>query len=451
MKTRYFALTLSFALAFAANAAAQNTEGEEPAGSKPAASTMKQIKIENIRPYDQRGINVFESPKVDVSNFSGFKYDFGAAFTQQFQSLDHSNTAAVVTKTDATGKQYNANQLMEIGGGFNNAVANAYLDVQLAPGIRVAMAAYLSSRHHQETWVKDGYIQIDASPIKIAALETIMQYVTLKVGHFEANYGDAHFRRSDNGNALYNPFVGNLVMDAFTTEIGAEAYVRKGPFLAMIGTTAGESAGKVTTPDARSMALMAKVGFDKQITEDVRVRLTASRYQTDKSTSAVLYQGDRAGSRYYMVMENSIATTKDQAWSGNLNPGFKNQLKATMINPFIKIKDAELFGVYEFSNGKENAETVKREASQIAVEGVYRLFDDKLFVGARYNTARAEFKGYTEEAGIDRTAFSGGWFVTPSLLMKAEYVNQKYVDFPSTDIRNGGKFNGLVVEGVVSF
>ena len=61
--------------------------------------------------------------------------------------------------------------------------------------------------------MKDGYIQIDASPIKVPALETVMKYTTLKVGHFEVNYGDAHFRRSDNGNGLYNPFVGNLLMD----------------------------------------------------------------------------------------------------------------------------------------------------------------------------------------------------------------------------------------------
>ncbi len=45
----------------------------------------------------------------------------------------------------------------------------------------------------------------------------------------------------------------------------------------------------------------------------------------------------------------------------------------------------------------------------------------------------------------------GGWFVTPNVLAKAEYVNQKYLDFPTTDIRSGGKFNGLMVEGVVAF
>ena len=67
-----------------------------------------------------------------------------------------------------------------------------------------------------------------------------MEYVTVKAGHFEINYGDDHFRRTDNGNAMYNPFVGNLLMDAFTTEIGGEVYLRQGPWLAMGGVFGGE-------------------------------------------------------------------------------------------------------------------------------------------------------------------------------------------------------------------
>jgi len=35
--------------------------------------------------------------------------------------------------------------------------------------------------------------------------------------------------------------------------------------------------------------------------------------------------------------------------------------------------------------------------------------------------------------------------------MKGEYVSQKYSDFPTNDIRNGGKFSGWVIEGAVAF
>ena len=104
------------------------------------------------------------------------------------------------------------------------------------------MTSYLSARHHQETWVKDGYILIDDSPIDNALLKTIMKYTTLRVGDFEINYGDAHFRRSDNGNSMYNPFVGNYILDAFTTEIGAEVYLRSNGLIAMLGATGGEVA-----------------------------------------------------------------------------------------------------------------------------------------------------------------------------------------------------------------
>src|SRR5690606_3233935 len=153
----------------------------------------------------------------------------------------HSNTAAprIVDGVDQ-------NQLADIGPGFNLATANLYLNAQLAPGIRVALEGYMSSRHHSEFWVKGGYLQVDESPIDVPALHALMKYLTLKVGHFEINYGDAHFRRTDNGNALFNPFVGHLIMDAFATEIGGAVYVRTGPWLAMLGVRTGESKGAGT-------------------------------------------------------------------------------------------------------------------------------------------------------------------------------------------------------------
>jgi hypothetical protein len=144
-----------------------------------------------MRPADQRGLNVFETPKEDAVPFNGFVLSFGGAFNQEFQGLQHVNTAQAVMVTPAAGgAQVNNNQLVSIGHGFNNAVANLNVNAQLAPGIRVAMTSYLSARHHQESWVKDGYILVDESPIDNALLKSIMKYTTLRVGHFEINYGD---------------------------------------------------------------------------------------------------------------------------------------------------------------------------------------------------------------------------------------------------------------------
>jgi hypothetical protein len=428
-------------------AAAQEPPRAQEEQEEKSPLEPRPIVIQHLRPVDQRGINVFETSKEPGAPFTGFRLDFNAAFTQQFQDLTHRNAALpnVVGGVDR-------NQLMDIGAGFNNATANLYLNAQLARGIRVALTTYLSSRHHPEAWVKDGYLQLDASPIDIEPLHRLMRYVTVKVGHFEINYGDAHFRRSDNGNAIYNPFVGNYLLDAFTTEIGAEVYVRASGFLAMGGVTGGEIRGTVLSPDRRAPAYLGKLGIDRQVTPDVRVRVTGSLYTTRRSVNNTLYRGDRAGSRYYFVMENSQATEAAQAWSGLIDPGFRSAVTAVQVNPFVKYRGLEIFGVLERAEGRSATETADRRWTQYAVDAVYRLLPrDRLYVGARYNRAEGRLAGIPGDVGAERWQLAGGWFITPGILAKVEYVRQSYFDFPATDIRSGGRFSGLMLEGVVAF
>jgi hypothetical protein len=464
-RTLRFATALAALLAIAAPAWAQDTpNGTAASGAaattdpKTAADEQDEKKawtwkdgrpqsIQYLRFMDQRGLNQFETTKDPGIEFTTFKLDFNAAFTSQVQNLTHRNTAL---PNMANG--VNANQLQDIGFGFNNSTANLYLNAQLAPGIRVALTSYLSSRHHNETWVKDGYIQIDQSPIDWAPAKMIFEIATVKVGHMEINYGDAHFRRSDNGQALYNAFVGNYIMDAFTTEVGGEVYLKPGPFIAMAAITGGEIRGTVVTPGQRGPAFIGKAGVDKQVNEDLRVRLTGSIYKTDKALSNTLYGGDRAGSRYYWVMENTTATEAANATSGYINPGFRNKVQALQINPFVKFRGAEMFGVIERATGKANAELTEREWNQVAVDAVYRFLPkDAAYVGARYNRAEGPLAGSVGDVGAERWQVSAGWFVIPGVLAKVEYVDQKYFGYPAANIRNGGRFKGWMAEGVVAF
>jgi hypothetical protein len=451
-------LVAAFAVAAAAQQPANGTEKSvKPAGAPTADTTKKEaptkvslyrpLEINHFRPADQRGVNMFETPKEDIVPFDGFVLSFGGAFTQEFQGLAHENRANAVLVNGV-----NQNQLMTIGHGFNNAVANLNINAQIAPGIRVAMTSYLSARHHQETWVKDGYILIDDSPIDNALLKGIMKYTTMRVGHFEINYGDGHFRRSDNGNGMYNAFAGNYILDAFTTEIGAEVYARSKGLIAMLGTTSGEVKGQVTNPQGRSMSVLGKVGFDKQLTGAVRVRLTGSFYANNKAASNTLYTGDRAGSAYYSILENSASTETANAWSGQVRPGFANKVNAEVINPFIKVGGAEFFGSFETATGGSFTEPKLRTLHQNVYEGLYRFAGDKFYAGGRYNTLKGQLISKSSaDASVERYQIGGGWFVTPNVLAKVEYVNQKYTDFPITDIRYGGKFSGFMIQGVVGF
>jgi hypothetical protein len=411
------------------------------------------------RPYDQTGINVFETPKANTTSYEGMRIRLGAGFTQQFQNLKHKNSGADNYQT--------TNRLYPLTPGFMTAMANLFIDVQLADGIRLNVTTYLSSRHHNEAWVKGGYIQFDKLPLKGKIWDDIMKVTTLKVGHMEVNYGDAHFRRSDGGQTLYNPFMESYIMDGYATEIGGEVYVQKNGLFGMVGVTNGmikgnvDSAVKSPVDDntKRAPSLIGKIGIDKKIGDAVRLRLSGSVYHNSSSAASglTLYGGDRAGSNYQNVMENAPAgaalpASTAIAFSGRLNPGFSKKVDAFMVNGFLKVQGLELFGTYENAQGRAKTETSIRRMQQYAGDVVYRFgWPENLFAGVRYNKVSGQLAGFANDINVDRWAAAGGWFITKNVLLKGEYVIQKYHSFPAVDYRSSGRFKGYVMEAVVGF
>ncbi len=426
----------------------------------PVTLFAQQPKISNFRPYDQTGINQFETSKADTVPFTGLKVRWGAGFTQQFQNLKHENPTAI----NNTG--VGANRLYPLQNGFMTAQANLFMDVQLADGVKLNVTSYLSARHHNETWVKGGYIQFDKVPFKGQFWDDLMKITTVKIGHFEVNYGDQHFRRTDGGQALYNPFMDNYIMDEFATEIGGEVYVQKNGLLGMIGLTSGMIKGNIdstypTVPDPnvkRNPSIYFKLGFDKKLNDNVRVRLTGSYYANSSQAGSglTIFGGDRTGSNYQNVMEKgapgALPASTAVAFSGRFNPGFSKKINTAMLNGFVKVYGFEVFATYEAAKGRTKTETVDRKATQYAVEGVYRFGkNESFFLGARYNSVKATLTGIANDVSVNRTSLAGGWFMTKNVLLKGEIVNQKYVDFPTSDYRSSGKFNGYVIEAIVGF
>jgi hypothetical protein len=445
------------------------------------------------RPYNKTGINIFETTKdADPVPFNGLRIRFGAGLTQQYQNLKEENPGALNNDAGSYANYVSTpgNKLKPITPGFQTAQANLFMDVQLADGIRLNVTSYLSSKHHNSTWVKGGYIQFDKLPFKGSFWTNIMKVTTIKIGHFEVDYGDEHFRRSDGGQALYNPFMEGNIMDEFATEIGGEVFVQKNGFFGMASITSGMSEGNVDSMDEsyntdgdfhKDPSIILKTGFDKKLNDDLRVRLSASYYGNQSCGSNefsnlylgggnTLMSGDRAGSNYQFVMEqNSINPNNATdigtplAFSGRFNPGFGKKINAFMFNGFLKTGGLEFFSTYETASGRTAKETVARTANQFAVDGVYRFGkEENLFIGARYNTVSAKLansaKGtgagaitYNDDVTVNRVAFAAGWFITRNLLLKAEYVDQRYKDFPAADYRSGGRFHGYVMEAVVGF
>jgi hypothetical protein len=434
------------------------------------AATAQQQEMQYFRYNDKNGVNVFETTKADTTPFHHMKVKVGGNFEQSFQMLRDQNTAAPMTQTGFTG---NVNSLIPLANGFDLAMANLVVDAQLADGIRVDLTVYLASRHHEDTWVKGGYVQIDKLAFLHSGLiDNIMKSVTIKVGQFDVDYGDQHYRRSDGGNTIYNPFIENYIMDEFATEIGGEVYYHnKCGLFAMGGITNGELDPTVIAPTKIDSAtgqvnqylpaLHGKLGYDRQLSKNFRLRITGSFYSDHSANSNTLFGGDRTGSHYYDVMENQAianGTTLSDAndyspFSGRYNPGFSEEVNTFMGNLFMNYRGLEFFGTYENAHGRAITETTQRQALQYAADLIYRFPErnKNFWVGLRYNTVTAAVQGYTTDITINREAGSIGWFVTKNITMKVEYVNQVYLNYPVTNILNGGQFEGTMVEAAIGF
>ncbi len=433
------ALALGLALPSTAQIA-DNTGAPALREAQPTASALPAPELETsdglqyFRPPGQDGLNVFESPKVAGARFDGLSVHVGGDFAIQFQGLSQSN--------DST-------SLAELAPNFTLPTANLNLDVQIAPGMRMHLRTFLSSRHHTESYVKGGYFQLDNLDfIQEGFLAGVMDVTRFRFGMDEINYGDTHFRRSDNAAVVYNPFVGNYIMDSYTTEPYAEVTVLKDGLIGVAGLSNGRLNQSPLSGD-NGVAMYGKLGYDTQVNETLRARLTGSVYHSTKEgTRDYIYGGDRAGARYYNVLQVAGEAASD--FLPRFNPGFKYQT-AVQINPFIKFQGAEFFGVFERSMGGEDTDG---GYTQLGGELLYRIgAAENFYVGGRYNTVTGSRTDGGDEVDIQRFNVGGGWFLTENVLAKAEYVNQTYGGdaYVGNAQFEGAEFSGVVLEAAISF
>ena len=408
----------------------------------------QQPALQFYRPNNANGLNVFEPSKADTIAFDGIKVRVGGDFALQFQSLNQSN---------------DLNNLVELGSNINLPTANLNIDVQLLDGVRMHLRSYLSSRNHNDFYIKGGHLRIDKLDfVKPGFLEDVMKFTTITVGYDEFNYGDAHFRRSDNARAIFNPFIENYIMDAFSTEPFAEIAVQNKGLIAIVGITNGKLNQNVVvnaTSDNK-LSFFGKVGFDRQVSDDLRVRLTGSWYINHGTTTGTwLYGGDRTGSRYYNVLytlPDTAGISQGGAFDGRFNARF-TKLTALQLNPFVKYKGLELFGVYEVSNGSNTFTEPRTDKegsyTQLAAELVYRFgTDEKFYLGGRYNSVSGKMRDSAKETqDITRLNLGGGWFISKNIMTKVEYVKQSYDGNAWTGRFAGAEFSGINIEAAISF
>ena len=185
-----------------------------------------------------------------------------------------------------------------------------------------------------------------------------------------------------------------------------------------------------------------KLGYDNFLTDDLGLRATLSGYHVGEGHSGTyLWGGDRAGARYYNVMQLAAAE-EENFRSGRWDPGSgQSQMNSYMANLFLQFHGLELFGIYEDMNGVLRGND--QHFTQTALQAIYNIGD--FYVGTRLNKVNNN-----DGSTVNRTNIGGGWYMLNNVLVKLDYVTQKYEGDAHGDIA-GGKFNGLVVEAAISF
>lgn len=374
----------------------------------------------------------FEKPQLDSTVFEKVTVKVGADFALQLQALSHEAPNSTV-------------ELFDLPKNFNLPTANLSIAADLAPGVRVYINNFMSSRHHNDAWVEGGYMLIDKLPF-LPASDDIMENFTIKAGVFNPNFGDSHFYRSTNAAIMSNPFVGNWIMDNYTTNPGLEIMYRNKGMIAMLGTNNGRLNYGSGNDLWQDLVFNWKVGYDSEITEDLRIRATVSGYHVpDGHVGSYLWDGDRAGGRYYSVMDTIPNNYASNSRTGRWSPG-SGQSKLLAIQGALTVQydGIEFFGFYDYASG------VRRGNDQLFNQiGTQLKYQYKSVYGAvRYNLV-------SDNAGstVNRFNIGGGWFMTGNVLIKLEYVVQNYAG-PAFDEGayniDGGSFSGLVLEAGIS-
>ncbi|PAF49046.1 hypothetical protein BKH43_07315 [Helicobacter sp. 13S00401-1] len=324
--------------------------------------------------------------------------------------------------------------------GFSLPVANLDISARLARGFNVVLQTRLASHHHTNTFVKGGYATIESLDfLGSDFLDSIMKHVTVKVGVNDIDFGDNQFTRTDNANTYRGYFTINQAVESNLQSVFGELLLRyKGAFL-LGGLTTGviDPQNYTIEPGKTNVAGYFKLGWDSQVTEDFRARISESVYiQASPNSAESLFNG--TGSLAGTVLRGVYGAASTATGVGTWNPmAGTGSMSAYNTSLFLKYKGTELTGVYEFASGAYN-NALNNQALQLPSAGdaymnhfsitlAQRFWDDKMYVAARYEKAflNGRRDGTALDQQLDQAQVSVGWYMYKGVLARAEYIWQQ--------------------------
>lgn len=329
--------------------------------------------------------------------------------------------------------------------------------------ITVVFDMYLSSRNHpSQTYGNEGYIIMTGVPENLQSLkflEPILQKVDLKAGHMMIDFGDAGQHRSNNAIVQKNPLIGNFVIDPNIVSIGMQASSKPGRYGWLLGASNG------TTTENWSIGRGFSYNAKLYAYPIAGLRTSVSYIASDQSdnpnssgggSQMQMFTGNRSGERYAGVLGGGQAP-------GNVFPQAGEKFSAAQFDvTFDNGSPVKLYGHYGMTqdldiNGSAVG-TPEEKWSYYAADAKYEI-TPALYAAARYSSAAtSQLAGADSDGEVNRIQVGGGFWLTKNLLLKVEYVTQKYDGFAVGQIVNNGvqawrnpEFSGVISEVSFSF
>ncbi|MAD80994.1 MAG: hypothetical protein CMJ50_09170, partial [Planctomycetaceae bacterium] len=336
----------------------------------------------------------------------------------------------------------------------------AEINTLLGSSIEVFFDIYIATRPHPDTLQgNEGYLLLRDLP---GPLEPMFEFVHLKAGEFEMDFGDAHYRRSNNGDVQRNPLIGNYVVDPRTTEIGGEIFSPPNslPVDWLIGVGVGNTGDFQSD---RGWQIHTKL-FSEAMGN---VRPSVSFFWADHSgnptgfpgtgSKSDLFRSNRSGGPYADILGAGNAP-------GQVMPGNGQQVTAIQLDLTVITDRGELYGhcgMFEDSDTNGDAAGTPTESwVYFATEGVYR-FTPRSYFAVRYSGAAAQHLVLAADSSRDvksdglvhRFQIGGGYWLHERILAKIEYVHQHFQGFTpdgsqasGIDVWRKPAFDGVLAE-----
>jgi hypothetical protein len=335
-----------------------------------------------------------------------------------------------------------------INPGFQTPFGDLNFLARIPGKLDVYFDSYIASRPHPSTtYGHEGYMVIKAlpAPFDTGLMGDVFNYINVKVGAFDIDFGDDNYRRSDNAIVQRNPLIGNPLVDPSVEEIGGEVYSVKGPIYWLAGMTSG------TTTEHFDFGPEPAVHGKLWAYPLPDLRTSVSAYYANLADSSTPYENSnlfaaiRSGGVYAAVFGGGDNP-------GQITPAAGKDMTAVQADATWERWPFEVYSNVGWTNDSAYGE----RWTYATFEPVYHI-TPALYVAGRYSAAIAgAVYGVDTHGWVDRIQVGGGYFITNNLLAKLEYVYQQYHNFSLADGLVSGvdayrspRFDGVVME--VSF